>query len=965
MKMKSLLLGGLMALSGNAHSLTCDNQATGLQLQIPSFDTGGDDWAQCMINAFLTLNASSTLNGATSSATLHTLWISTLSGLNGQDIWISSPVSLGSGNQLNLYGSAGYIITQSSISASGFFGDGSGITGITASGLSDGSVTTSKIGGGAVTNTAILDGAVTTNALGGGAVVTSKLLDGAVTTAKLGDGAVTTSKLGNESVFSKHISPFTITEFDLANNSVWEASVIDGAITTTKIADGAVTTSKLNSGSVTESKILAGAVTSTKIQDGSLNYAKLAGDFTFGKINIEKTTNVTGLNVVGNSGGPSLVVLDNVYNAANDGAVNITGGGVTSGVVLDVFAPALVTGIAMVMESSSTAMTDAVILRAEATASGTLANYTANTMDVLVNRTDTRTTGTGTHNYDGMRVSRTEAHNGAGGTTATSGAILKLESTVTETAGTITSNAVGLEINHKSRHASDIAALDITSANDGAGSPVAINIASGSGDVVCVGCIPTASIADGLITTSKLGEGVITSGKIGDSEITTSKLRSGAVASATILDGAVTTPKLASGSVTSLAIFDGSVTTTKISHGAVSREMIQDDAVTTPKLASGSVFRRHLRFDCSAGQVIKWDGSNAYCAADDTGGASGGGWLDAGTTISPETGTDRVSIGAAVPVASATLHVQGSVSITGDLEANKYTNSLATDIFMKAPGLTLSNFGTSLASMTVQGDSGLNKTVLSGYKTNNPELVIGDHATDKGRVTMYAEGEVSMGLGANGFFSGGTGKYEGYMPSVSRWFLEMEGGLGSGALGGLDQFRIVHSTPSTAFSPTVGVPIADMYVPMWINYDNQVMFSRKRGGENPDTAASFSVGVSSFVIREDGNIGVGIQQPTTAKFEIRANVDVGAAVALKVSSPTAGNPIFVVENDGSVGINTVPQAGVIFHVIDSVETTAKLKYGGVAQPVDMMYRDFDGVGCTRCQPNNGTFTCISDADCEF
>jgi len=179
MKTKALILAALMGLAPHAYALTCTNKTTGMMLTIPSLNTGWADWTQCTIDAFETINSSGASSGSASSTTHHTIWVSTISGI-GAPIWVSSPVSISDGQALNMYGAAGYLITQSSVNASGFFGDGSGITGIITAGLVDGAVTTPKIA----------DGSATTSKLGADAVTSANILNGAVTTGKIIAGAV-------------------------------------------------------------------------------------------------------------------------------------------------------------------------------------------------------------------------------------------------------------------------------------------------------------------------------------------------------------------------------------------------------------------------------------------------------------------------------------------------------------------------------------------------------------------------------------------------------------------------------------------------------------------------------------------------------------------------------------------------------------------------------------------------------
>lgn len=105
--------------------------------------------------------------------------------------------------------------------------------------------------------------------------------DGSVTTAKIGSGAVTTPKLANDAVVA--------------------AAIMNTSVTTAKIGDGAVITSKLGQDSVTSSAILSGAVTTSKILDGAVTTNKYSGPLSCSGANCT-LTGVTTFD--GNTAGP-------------------------------------------------------------------------------------------------------------------------------------------------------------------------------------------------------------------------------------------------------------------------------------------------------------------------------------------------------------------------------------------------------------------------------------------------------------------------------------------------------------------------------------------------------------------------------------------------------------------------------------------------------------------------------------
>ena len=86
----------------------------------------------------------------------------------GSEMCIRDRLFMAQNSSITLTGAGGYIYSQSSITASAFFGDGSHLTGIAAS-VPDGSVTTPKLAPDAVTADAILDGSITSSKLATGA----------------------------------------------------------------------------------------------------------------------------------------------------------------------------------------------------------------------------------------------------------------------------------------------------------------------------------------------------------------------------------------------------------------------------------------------------------------------------------------------------------------------------------------------------------------------------------------------------------------------------------------------------------------------------------------------------------------------------------------------------------------------------------------------------------------------------
>ncbi len=103
------------------------------------------------------------------------------------------------------------------------------------------------------------------------------------------------------------------------------------------------------------------------------------------------------------------------------------------------------------------------------------------------------------------------------------------------------------------------------------------------------GCVNSADLAGGAVTTPQLADLSVAVGKIVDLAVTTQKLALGAVNTDQLHDLAVTAQKLAQGAVDTLQLHDLAVTTLKLALGAVNTDQLHDLAVTVGKLALGAV----------------------------------------------------------------------------------------------------------------------------------------------------------------------------------------------------------------------------------------------------------------------------------------------------------------------------------------------------------------------------------------
>jgi len=154
----------------------------------------------------------------------------------------------------------------------------------------------------------------------------------------------------------------------------------------------------------------------------------------------------------------------------------------------------LTTGKIANLQCGATELTSGILLDVGRIASGSLEDATGNIAKFASSITDTDTSGTATENFDNVLISRTDIMNGAGGTMDSDGSLLKLESTATQTAGTLTQDVIGIEMALNSLSASDVYAIKIDNANAGAGFAGGIQIASSTGSILDV--VSTATTAN-------------------------------------------------------------------------------------------------------------------------------------------------------------------------------------------------------------------------------------------------------------------------------------------------------------------------------------------------------------------------------------------------------------------------------------------------------------------------------------
>ena len=137
-------------------------------------------------------------------------------------------------------------------------------------------VTTPKIAPLAVTEAKLADAAVSSAKLAALSVSTIKLTDSAVTSAKLALLAVTTDKVANDAITTAKIAPLAVSTEKIANNSITAAKIAANAVTTEKISDLSITPSKIAAGAIELSKLADGVISSDKIASGAIIPSKLA-----------------------------------------------------------------------------------------------------------------------------------------------------------------------------------------------------------------------------------------------------------------------------------------------------------------------------------------------------------------------------------------------------------------------------------------------------------------------------------------------------------------------------------------------------------------------------------------------------------------------------------------------------------------------------------------------------------------
>jgi hypothetical protein len=144
-------------------------------------------------------------------------------------------------------------------------------------------------------------------------------LTGQITGTQITDGSITTAKLGANAVTAGKIQAGTITSNEIAADTITAGNIAAGAVTASEIAAGAVTAGHIASRTITATQIAVGAITANEIAANTITSAQIwsgyvyAGSIAASQINVGQLT-------------ASQIVDMRTGNYAEDGGGNPTAG---------------------------------------------------------------------------------------------------------------------------------------------------------------------------------------------------------------------------------------------------------------------------------------------------------------------------------------------------------------------------------------------------------------------------------------------------------------------------------------------------------------------------------------------------------------------------------------------------------------------------------------------------------------
>ncbi len=487
-------------------------------------------------------------------------------------------------------------LTSTLDSAKLFIGNNSNVaTGVALSGdanidetgkltISDGAITSNKIG----------DNEVKTANLNTGSVVSAKIYDGTIATEDLADGAITADKIFDGTITAADLSSMSATNGQVMkwDGSTWAAS--DDNDSNTSVADSLTSDSSSDALSAKMGKSLK-AMVDTKLDStlasGNLFVGDAAGKAAGVTLSGDATIDATGKLSLAKDSVTTTEIKDGTILAEDLSQMSATNGQVmkwdgstwaasddndsNTSVADSLTSDSSTDALSAKMGKSLKTMVDTKLDSTLASGNLFVGDAAGKAAGVTLSG-DATIDATGLLSLKADSVTTTEIKDG----TILAEDIADQNISAQKIAG-ITSNGTAGQVLSSKADGSFEWADGLTSTLDSA----KLFIGNNSNVATGVALSGDANIDEtGKLTIS---DGAITSNKIGDNEVKTANLNTGSVVSAKIYDGTIATEDLADGAITADKIFDGTITAADLSS-----------------------------MSATNGQVMKWDGST-WAASDD------------------------------------------------------------------------------------------------------------------------------------------------------------------------------------------------------------------------------------------------------------------------------------------------------------------------------------------------------------
>ena len=825
----------------------------------------------------------------------------------GQEVGVGSSVTFGGLSITGAVSAAGQTIT-----AGYFVGDGSGITNIDASALSD------------ITSEQILDGTIQAVDIGDSAVITAKVADSAITTAKLADGAITTIKLEDSAITTAKLADGDVTTVKVADGAITTTKLADGDVTTVKVADSAITSAKIAVDTIVADDIAGGAVGTSEIEDGAIinEDVNSAAGIAFSKLAISDSDirgltpyrAGTGINLSGDgeiSMEQSLTSADSpeFENLRVNNTVTASYFVGDGSQIYNIFAAnQIVTSSIVGVNIAANAISE-VQLASDAVTSGKIAD------DAVKSR----------HIEDGAITVDDIGADAVGSSEIINGSILnedissgaqidfsKLNITASDIRGlTSYSGGTGVSVGNDGVIAigQDVGVgssvtfggLSLTGEMSASGQTITAGyfVGDGSGitniDAGSLSDITSAQILDGTIQEEDIGDSEVTTGKLADGSVTTIKLADGAVTTVKLADGSVTTVKLADSAVTTGKLADGGVTTVKLADGSVTTTKLADDAVTSTKIALDTIVAGDIAVGAvETGEILNGtilnedissatqiDFSKLNITAEDLRGSldiySGGegvligsdGVIDIGQEV--ETTSD-VTFGG--------LTVNGDINFTGSISNNgvavgTFKTNASNEAYYNSGSVLIGKDTGNTNTATAVGTTEANVLEVAGYGTALKWCVYSSNCTwgigtNTDQLNIFGKGSNGINFevsgNSNAVIIDSSGNV-GIGGSSSGAPLEVRAS-GSG-VPGTNGIYVLNSSTGSNESAVMGLKVSstsgDPYIGMGI--DGALGYSMGVDNDDGDKfkiAANWSDLSSNtrLIIDNAGNVGIGVADPS-------------------------------------------------------------------------------------------------------